>query len=196
MGSKKPGLTSLYRVVSKNEHLILLCSIPNHQRWHAKWKLGQNTYMLRTRFRMFGTDLHAQSVLMNKNFRIGDQSEVYSECVVGWVSRGLLQQSSLVEPPPLLAQEPTQKCNFSPPPLMNGTTHPHSCVVCATYPPSLNHLPVVGVSPPPPPPPYIYRIFSFPLPPPCHVPTVPESRSSCFWQKNSSTQDLFKLLWC
>ncbi len=40
---------------------------------------------LHARFRMFGTDLHARSVIINKNFRIGYQAELYQECVVGWV---------------------------------------------------------------------------------------------------------------
>ncbi len=41
---------------------------PNQQRWHAKWKLSQNMFMLHTRFFfcMFGDDLHAQSALCNK----------------------------------------------------------------------------------------------------------------------------------
>ena len=39
-------------------------------------------------FPRFGTDLHAQSVLIDKNFCIGAQEEVYQECVVGWVVGG------------------------------------------------------------------------------------------------------------
>ncbi len=37
--------------------------IPNHQRWYAKWKLSWNTCTFHTRFRAFGNDLYAQSVL-------------------------------------------------------------------------------------------------------------------------------------
>ncbi len=33
----------------------------------------------------FGADLHAQSVISNKNFCVRDQEEVYKECVAGWV---------------------------------------------------------------------------------------------------------------
>ncbi len=51
--------------------LLLLLSpwhqrIPNHQQWYAKWKLSCNIYALHTRFRMFGADLYAQSVIVNK----------------------------------------------------------------------------------------------------------------------------------
>ncbi len=42
-----------------------------------KWKLSRNMYTLHTRFRTFGIDLHAQSVLIKQNFCIGAQSEVY-----------------------------------------------------------------------------------------------------------------------
>ena len=35
----------------------------------------------------FGTESCAQSVIINKNFCIGAQSEVYEECVVGWVKK-------------------------------------------------------------------------------------------------------------
>ena len=42
-------------------------------------------YTLRTRSCMFGADLHAQSVLSNKNVCVGAQWEVCQECVVGWV---------------------------------------------------------------------------------------------------------------
>ncbi len=48
---------------------------------------------------MFAPDLYAQSVLINKNFCIGAQSEVYQECVVGWggaSSSSLLAQFSQV----------------------------------------------------------------------------------------------------
>ncbi len=37
-------------------------------------------------FFMLATNLYAQSVISNKNFCIGAQSKVYSECVVGWVT--------------------------------------------------------------------------------------------------------------
>ena len=43
-----------------------------------KWKLGRNTYTLRAHFsHILGADSHAQSVLINKNFCIGAQAEVY-----------------------------------------------------------------------------------------------------------------------
>ncbi len=35
-------------------------------------------------FARFGTDLHARSVLSDKNFCIGAQEEVYQECIAGW----------------------------------------------------------------------------------------------------------------
>ncbi len=38
---------------------------PNHQRWYAKWKLSRNIYTSHTRFCTFGTDLYAQSVIIN-----------------------------------------------------------------------------------------------------------------------------------
>ena len=36
-------------------------------------------------FARFGADLYVQSMVIKKNFCIGAQSEVYWECVVGWV---------------------------------------------------------------------------------------------------------------
>ncbi len=42
----------------------VLLLLPNHQRWYAKWKPGQNMYTSHTRFGTFGTDLYAQSVLI------------------------------------------------------------------------------------------------------------------------------------
>ncbi len=39
--------------------------LPNHQQWHAKWKLSRNMYTMRTRFCTFGSDLYARSVLFN-----------------------------------------------------------------------------------------------------------------------------------
>ncbi len=38
---------------------------PNQQRRYAKWKLSRNMYTLHKRFSTFGTDLYAQSVLIN-----------------------------------------------------------------------------------------------------------------------------------
>ncbi len=65
---------------------VLAMLLPNHQRWHAKWKLSRNTtYTLHASFCTFGADLHAQSVLSNKISAFGAQSEVCQECVVGWV---------------------------------------------------------------------------------------------------------------
>ncbi len=39
--------------------------VPNHQRMQ-KWKLSWNIYRLHTHFCTFGTDLHAQPVLVNE----------------------------------------------------------------------------------------------------------------------------------
>ena len=41
---------------------------PNHQRWHAKWKLSRSEYahVAHTFFCTLGADLYAQSVLINK----------------------------------------------------------------------------------------------------------------------------------
>ncbi len=39
-------------------------SIPNHQRWYAKWKLSRNMCTLQTRFCTFGANLYAESVIM------------------------------------------------------------------------------------------------------------------------------------
>ncbi len=41
-------------------------SLPNHQRWHARWKPSQKMYTLHTRFCTFGADLYAWSVLIDK----------------------------------------------------------------------------------------------------------------------------------
>ncbi len=44
-----------------------MSSVPNHQRWHANWKLSPNMRTLRTRlFACCGSDLHAQPVLGSK----------------------------------------------------------------------------------------------------------------------------------
>ncbi len=60
---------------------------PDHQRWHAKWKLSRNVHKLRTRFFFytFGADLYAQSVLIDK----ASASElrrrfIKSALLVGW----------------------------------------------------------------------------------------------------------------
>ena len=55
-----------------NEHVV-----PNQQRRYAKWKLSRNAYTLHTHSCTFGAHLHAQSVLIDKNFCIGAQSEIY-----------------------------------------------------------------------------------------------------------------------
>ncbi len=59
---------------------------------------SEHVHVAYTRFCTFGTDLHAQSVPINKNFRIGAQSEVYQECVVGWV---VVLLNGFPFPPPL-----------------------------------------------------------------------------------------------
>ncbi len=48
--------------------------------------MGINTRCMHI-FVLWGSDLHAQSVLINKDLCIGAQSEVYWECVVGWESQ-------------------------------------------------------------------------------------------------------------
>ena len=42
--------------------------VPNHHRWHAKWKLSWNSYSTHCMhvFCTFGTNLYTQSVLINK----------------------------------------------------------------------------------------------------------------------------------
>ncbi len=54
-----------------------------------KWKFCRNMFnVARTFLARLGADLHAQSVLTNKNFCIAAQDEVCQECVVGWAPRG------------------------------------------------------------------------------------------------------------
>ena len=75
-------------------------SRPNHQRWHAEWKLSRNMYYtLRTRFHTFGADLHAQSVLINKI----SASEL---------SRKFAKSALLVGKSPLPTQPPTVACKM------------------------------------------------------------------------------------
>ena len=40
--------------------------VPNHQWWHAKWKLSQNAYILHTRFCIFGTNSVLSRCLLTK----------------------------------------------------------------------------------------------------------------------------------
>ncbi len=57
---------------------LSLLLLPNHKRWHAKMEARlERLRVAHTFFCTLGADLHAQSVLINKNFRIGAQSEVY-----------------------------------------------------------------------------------------------------------------------
>ena len=58
-----PQLLSPRHKIRSCRHLELT---PNHQRWYAKWKLSWNTYILRTHFHTFCTDLYAQLVLISK----------------------------------------------------------------------------------------------------------------------------------
>ncbi len=59
-----PNPCNVTWVESKNKNIEV--HFPNHQRWYAKWKFSQSMYTLHSRFRTFGTDLYAQSVLSNK----------------------------------------------------------------------------------------------------------------------------------
>ena len=58
--------SSLTKHVEKLSDFHVSFWAPNHQRWHAKWKFGRNAYTFRTRLRTFDSDLHAQSVIINK----------------------------------------------------------------------------------------------------------------------------------
>ena len=71
-------------MLSAEKHSTI--TTPNHQRWYAKWNLSRNAYTLHARFCTFGTDLYAKSMLINKISAFAAQSEVYSECVVGWAA--------------------------------------------------------------------------------------------------------------
>ncbi len=54
---------------------------PNHQQWYAKWKLSWNMYTLHTRFCTFGTDLYAQSVIIN-NISAAELSQNFIKSVL------------------------------------------------------------------------------------------------------------------
>ncbi len=58
---------------------LIIFLTPNHQWWHAKWKLSWNTsmriYTLHAHLCTFGINLY--SVNYQQNFFIGVQSEVY-----------------------------------------------------------------------------------------------------------------------
>ncbi len=63
---KKLYVLCVGRIVKQNIGIGLQDLVPNHQSWHAKRKLSQKMCTLRTCFCMFGGDLYAQSVLINK----------------------------------------------------------------------------------------------------------------------------------
>ncbi len=79
-------------------YLVLL---PNQQRWHAKWKpKSERVHVACTFTARFGRRLVMLSRRFSaKDFCIGPKSEVYYECVVGWVP------SALVVRPPILPAE-------------------------------------------------------------------------------------------
>ncbi len=53
--------------LSHVDQLRLNVLIPNHQRWHAEWKLSRNRYTMRARFfAHLGANSHAQSELNSK----------------------------------------------------------------------------------------------------------------------------------
>ena len=87
-----------------NVHSGLICMTtyyyPNQQRWYAEWKLSRSTYMLSTRFRTFRTNLHAQSVLINKISA--------SELTRKFIKSALLV-GSLSPPPPPMKDSPWGK---------------------------------------------------------------------------------------
>ncbi len=60
------ALISMARISSYAMCVCVCVCVPNHIWWYAKWKLSWNIHTLHTRFCTFGTDLHAQSVLINK----------------------------------------------------------------------------------------------------------------------------------
>ena len=61
---------------------------PNHQRGYAKWNLSWNyRYTLHTCFCMFGTNLYAQSVLINK-ISASQLSQKFVKRVRCWLGRG------------------------------------------------------------------------------------------------------------
>ena len=61
MGGKNVVMMSRYILV-----VTPLMSYPTTNGGMQKWKLSRNMYTLHTRFCTFGTNLHAQSVLINK----------------------------------------------------------------------------------------------------------------------------------
>ena len=95
--------------------------IPNHQGWYAKWKLSRIHV-----FTPFGTDLHVQSVLIDKNLCIGAQSEVYQECVVGWIIS--LTSSNLSSSPGFQAWVTSQQCGRKTPELEQESSSPFPVV--------------------------------------------------------------------
>ncbi len=51
---------------------------PNQQRWHAKVEArSEQVHVAYTFVARFGPDLHTQSVLINENFCVGAQVDVY-----------------------------------------------------------------------------------------------------------------------
>ncbi len=63
-------------------------STPNHQQWHAKWKLSKNTYLhiAQTFFCVFGTDLHAQAAFIDKISASELRQKLINNVLLGWES--------------------------------------------------------------------------------------------------------------
>ncbi len=73
----------------KKKLFRLLATFPTTNGGMQKWKLGRNTCTLRARFfflHVLAPVLRGQSVLVNRNFCVGAQSEACQGCVVGWVA--------------------------------------------------------------------------------------------------------------
>ncbi len=69
--------------------------VPNHQWWHAEWKLSWSIYTLHARFGTFGADVYAQSVLIDKiSASELTRKFIKSALLVGQILRGtfLLQK--------------------------------------------------------------------------------------------------------
>ena len=68
--SLTPDLTWPTQLTVYPSFTVLVCVNvhvqPNHQRWHAKWKLSWNTYTSHARLCTVGTDSYAHSVLVSK----------------------------------------------------------------------------------------------------------------------------------
>ena len=71
-------VASRYPAAEASLRSPILVGNPTTKGGMQKWKLSRNTYTLHTRlFARFGADLYARSMLINKNFCVGAQEEVY-----------------------------------------------------------------------------------------------------------------------